>query len=116
MSENTLIISIIIGVIMIIGALILIILKLNKKEMKKIIQTKCPMWVELYDVLVFQIYVVDNIQNVLLPVLKDKKENNFYIPSRYGNYGYLKLSLESKLSSIPKVIIKNIKNEIIELN
>lgn len=80
----------------------------------KIIESKPSISVTLYDVLVLRTRQQKEIR--YLPILKDKKQNTFYIQSPYERYHYLQIFLDlKKLYEIPvKIICKNLSNYIVE--
>lgn len=114
--EQKEIIAIITLAVLAIVALIMFIIKLNKKKMRKIMQSVSPMWIEYYDVLVYRYSDGENTYTKTLPILKNKRDNSFYIPSIYGDYGYLNINVEDSYTENPKVVSKNIKKENVEFN
>lgn len=114
--EQKEIIAIITLAVLAIVALIMFIIKLNKKKMRKIMQSVSPMWIEYYDVLVYRYSDGENTYTKTLPILKNKRDSSFYIPSIYGDYGYLNINVEDSYTENPKVVSKNIKKENVEFN
>lgn len=111
--EKILFISIITGILIII-LIVIIALKLNKKSMKKIIETVNPIWVKFIDVLIIKVSTGEDDITIYLPVFQNNKDNKVYIPSQWGNYGYLTTTMEGIFSENPKIVSKNIKKEIVE--
>jgi hypothetical protein len=116
MSDGTLAVLITICVAIIVVFIIIIIIKLNKKNMRKIVENVSPIWAEIVDLLILKVTTGEDTTIVYYPVFKSKRDDKIYIPAQYGNYGCVYPSIEGIFKEEPKIIIKNIKKEIIEFN